>query len=301
MNYALGILLQLLATSTVSVANVFDNQLTRKTFSSIWALVVLNGLVLIPFIPILFFVLRPEHITGGQLLLLLLISAIEVFYQIPYYKALRETDTSVVVSLFSFERIFIPIFAYFIVSERLTVLQYVGFAIIVICSFAMTFKPSSFKFNKALAYMIPTTIVLALMASLNKYGLNQMSWETFFFWSLILTLPFYFLIPLFVRSSRPEVSLFLKNPFKKIYAQLYIQNGISWIAGGLAIAALSLIPVTIAKAVGSFQGAVVHLVASKGNKQLKVDTKEQFSSGKIVLLLLTSLGIILTIIQIPLH
>lgn len=298
MNYILGIFLQLIATSTMSLANIFDNQLTRKTFSSIWSLVVLNGLILIPLVPLLFFVLRPENITQAQFVLILSIAAIEVLYQIPYYKALRETDTSVVVSLFSFERVFIPVFAYFIVGERLSLLQYIGFGLIVICSFLMTFKPSSFKFNKAIAYMIPTTIVLSLMASLEKYGLNQISWHTFFFWSLVLTIPFYFLILLFIPSSRAEVGIFLKNPFKRVYAQLYIQNGISWISGGFALAAISLIPVTITKAVGSFQSIVVHLVASKENKRLRVENKEQFSLPKIILFFLTSLGIILTIIQV---
>ena len=298
MNYALGILLQLIATCTVSVANIFDNQLTRKTFSSIWSLVVLNGLILIPLVPVLFFILRPENLTQAQLVLILFIACVEVLYQIPYYHALRETDTSVVVSLFSFQRIFIPIFAYFVVSERLSLTQYIGFAMIVLSSILITFKRSSFKFNKAIGYMVPVTIILSLTASLEKYGLNQMSWNTFFFWSLILTIPFYFLILIFIKSSRPEVKIFMKNPFKKKYAQLYLQNGISFVSGGFATAALSLIPVTIAKAVGSIQAIFVHLVASKGNKSLQVESKEKFSFAKVGLFLLTSVGIILTIVHI---
>ena len=301
MNYILGIILQIIATSTVGLANIFDDQLTRETFKSIWALVVLNGIILIPLVPVFFLILRPSGITMVEFALLSFIAAVEVFYQIPYYKALRETDTSVVVSLFSFERIFIPVFAFLVVGEKLSLLQYIGFGIIVVCSSALTFTKGSFKFSKALGYMLPTTLVLALMAALQKYGLGEMSWQTFFFWSLVLTIPFYFVILLIFPSSHPEVRQFLKNPFKKMYFVLYLQNGISFLSGGIGTAALSMIPVTVSKAIGSFQAIIVYFIASKGNKRLGLDIKERFSNGKLALLLLTTAGIILTVVNIPLH
>ena len=298
MDYALGLLLQLISTATISVANIFDNQLTRKIFSSIWSLVVLNGLVLIPLAPIFFLILRPSGITYSQLELLLGLGFIEVFYQYPYYKALRETDTSVVVSLFSFQRIFIPIFAYLIVGEKLAPVQYLGFVIIVVCSIAMTFKPASFKLNKALMYMIPVTFILSITSPLEKFGLSSLSWNTFFFWSLMLTLPYYFLVLVFVESSRKEVGDMVQHPFRKTYLLLYAQNTISFISGGFGIAALALLPVTILKAVSSIQAVIVHIMASFGSKRLHVADKETFSWAKIGLLICMSIGIILTIIPL---
>lgn len=78
-------------------------------------------------------------------------------------------------------------------------------------------------------------------------------------------------------------------------------QGISFLSAGIGTAALSMIPVTISKAVSSFQAMIVHFFASKGSKRLKVDSKERFSNGKLALLLLTTVGIVLTIVRVPLY
>lgn len=294
MNYVFGILIDFASKIIISVANIFDGQLSRKTFTSVWALVTLNGLLLIPVLPIMFFILKPTLVTLPQFFLIFVIASIEFFYQIPYYKALREADTSVVASLFNFEKIFVPVLAYFIVAERLATMQYIGFAIIIGCSFILTFNKSSLKFSKAVWYMIPVVIILALESVLQKYGLDQVEWKTFYFWSLALTLPFYISTLFISRTVQKEVSIFFKSPFSKSYIPLYGQNIATWISGGLGTLALSILPVTITKAIGSFHALIVHLIASKGSKGLQVDG-EKLSQKRIFVFIIIAIGVFLTL------
>ncbi len=294
MLYLIGFLLILASNAIISVANVFDGELSRHTFKSVWSVVILNTLLVIPILPVLFLVLRPGGISTSQTLLLLVISAIEVFYQIPYYTALRYTDTSTVASLFGFGRIFVPVFAYFVANEKLEYLQYAGFAIIVFCSIAASFDKRTFKMNKAVYYMLPLTLILALESTLEKVGLNDLSWNTFYFWNLALTIPFA-LLPLIVMPTvKKEVFLVIKDPFKKKYIPLYGQNIATWISGGFSTLALSLLPVTIIKAFGSFHSLFVYLVSSKISKRLGV-TGENSSSKKLLLFLLMGVGILLAL------
>ncbi len=294
MNYLFGAVLVLLSNATISVANVFDGELTRKTFSSIWSIVIINGLILLPAIPLMFFIFDPALITGVQLLLMLAIAAIDFFYQFPYYKALRYAETSVVTSFFSFGKILVPIFAYFVINERLTTLQYVGFGIIVLCSIATSFKGSAFKAKKAMMYMLPVVVILAMQSVLEKYGLGQIDWKSFYFYSFALSAPFYLVSLFFIRSARAEVMEFLRKPFQKKYSPIFIQNIATWVAGVFGTLALSMLPVTITKAVGSFHSLFVHFVASKGDK-LHIGSKEKISIRKIILFLLIGIGVFLTL------
>ncbi|MDB5259887.1 MAG: hypothetical protein JWN37_118 [Candidatus Nomurabacteria bacterium] len=294
MNYVLGFLLVFLEKIIISISNVFDGELSRTTFKSVWTIVILNGLLILPALPIIFLVLEPKTISAGQVFLILLIAAIEVFYQIPYYKALQSTDTSVVASLFGFGSIFTPVFAYLIIHEVLTPVQYIGFTIIVIASILASFDRKTFKINKAFYYMVPVAILLSFQDVIQKAGLEQIDWKTFYFWTFVLSLPFYLLLLLVIRSARTEVSDFLKNPFKKKFIPLYGQNLALWISGGLSTLALSLLPVTILKAFGSFHSLFVHMVAVIAPKTLKVKG-ESFSWKKIYLFIFMGIGIALTL------
>ncbi len=294
MTYLIGFILVFLEKIVISVANVFDGELSRKTFKSVWSIVIINGLLIIPALPIIYFLLQPQSINSSQLMLIILVALIEVFYQIPYYMALRYADTSVVASLFGFGRIFTPIFAYFIIHETLALSQYIGFGIIVVASIAASINRQTFKISKALYFMIPVAVLLAFQDVIEKAGLNLVDWKTFYFWFLALSVPFYLILFVVVSRARGEVFELLKKPFQKKYIPIYGQNIALWVSGGLGTLALSLLPVTIIKAFGSFHSIIVHLVSSKGAKRLHVDG-EKLSWKKIGLFLLVGIGILLTL------
>lgn len=290
----LGFILVFLEQITISISNVLDGELSRNTFKSLWSIVILNGVLLIPALPIIFLLLRPQLITGPQVILILIIAAIEVFYQIPYYKALQHSDTSVVASLFGFGRILTPIFAYFIINEILAPIQYFGFGIIILATILSNFDRKNFKINKAVYYMLPVAVLLSFQDVLQKAGLGQVDWKSFYFWSLTLSLPFSLSLLLIFRSARSEVWGFVKHPFQKRFIPLYGQNLALWISGGFGTLALSLLPVTIIKAFGSFHSLFVHFVAVLAPNTLKIKG-EVFSWKKVLLFVIMGIGIILTI------
>lgn len=294
MIYLFGFILVFLEKIVISIANIFDSELSRKTFKSVYSIVILNGLLIIPVLPILYFLLQPQLLDTPQLLLIIIVSFIEVLYQIPYYMALRYSETSLVVSMFGFGRILTPIFAYFIIHETLTLSQYIGFGIIVLASIIGSINKQTFKVSKALYYMIPVAILLAFQDVIEKAGLNLVDWKTFYFWFLTLSVPFYLILFLLISKSREEVFIFFRKPFQKKYIPIYAQNLSLWVSGGLGTLALSLLPVTIIKTFGSFHSLIVHLVSSKGAKQLNING-ERFSWKKIGLFLLIGIGIILTL------
>ena len=293
MNYLFGFILIFLEKITISLANILDSKLSRKTFSSVWTIIVLNGILAIPIIPLLVIILHPQTILISQVLIILVVSFIEVFYQFPYYKALQENDTSVIISLFGLGRIFTPLFAYFLINEILSPVQYLGFFIIVISSVFVSFDRKTFKFSKAFYYMIPVAIIVAFQGVISKAGLEMMDWKTFYFWSFVYTIPFY-LTPLLIKKCRIEVTEFIKNPFRKKFIPLYIQDVLSWVSQGFGTLALSLLPITIIKAFGSFQSLSVHLISIILPKKFDIDN-EKFSWRKIIIFLFMGIGMILTL------
>lgn len=296
MTYLFGILLEFLSKIIIGIANVLDGKLSRQTFTSTQSIVVINGLLIIPILPILYLILKPKFLPIEQFYILIVVAAIEAFYQIPYYKALRETDTSVVMALFNIEKIFIPILAYFIIGERLSLMQYCGFGIIIFCSLLTTFSKKSFKINKSIYYMIFVCLILSAESILQKYSLAHIDWKGLYWWILALSVPFYFIILLFSPVAKREVINFVKTPLEKRYFPLYGQNIATWIAGGLSMLALSILPVTITKAIGSFHAVIVHLIANKGHAGLRLDKKESFSFQRVFLFIFIGIGVLMVIL-----
>lgn len=297
MNYILGIILSLLSEAVISIANVLDGKLSRVTFTSLWSLIVINGLLIVPILPIIYFFFKPKTLSPEQFFIIAIVAAIEVLYQFPYYRALRETDTSIVMSLFNIEKIFIPVLAYFFIGERLKLSQYLGFGLVIFGSLLTTPPTRGFKINKALYYMVFVCTILAIDSVLQKYSLNEVDWRSFYFWMLTFSTPFYILILLLSKGSRKEVLSFIKAPFQRKFIPLFGQNCATWIAGGIGTAALSLLPVTINEAIDSFQLLIVYFIASKGHRQLRLDKQELFSLKRLIVFVLIGVGGLLVVIR----
>ena len=231
-----------------------------------------------------------------QFCLILGISILEFLYQIPYYIALRKAETSVVVLMFNFEKIFIPVLAYFIVGENLGVLQYLGFSVIVICSIIASFDKRIVRLNRSIVYMVLASLILAFDGVMQKYGLKGIEWGTLYFWMLCLSIPFYVLIIIISKKVRIEIIEFTKRPLDRKYVAVFAQNISTWLGNGLGVFGLSILPITIKKLIESFPSLIVHLLASKSSKALKIDDKEHLSLGRLLLLAIGSIAAFVTLL-----
>jgi uncharacterized membrane protein len=178
-------------------ATVLDNYLAEKMSSRLTALVFFAATANLAFLPIIVFLDPPTLLSGSAFALVLVVAAIEVLYQYPYYRALRSTDTSVVNALFSLGRIFVPIFAFFLVGERIGELQYVGFSLIAVSS------------DGAFFLMLSVAAILSLEAVLIKFLYSQgVEWGSYLVWSGLME--FAMAGVLFVGTSpRREVGQFI--------------------------------------------------------------------------------------------
>lgn len=230
---------------------ILDAHFSNNIFKKIPSLVFYATISNIVIIPFLFFFGMPVVPSLDILAVLFIIALIEVCYQIPYYHALRNIDTSIVVALFALGEITLPILAYFIVGEKLHLAQYIGFGIILLSTFGLNFDSKKFKLNIAFVLMLLVSVLLSLSAVLSKYSLQSADFVTVVFWiALFATLISLFL--LIVPQYRKDIVSTFPKYKKKI--KLFLYNEILSQGGAFAMTfALAHLPVLIIKSINSSQ------------------------------------------------
>ncbi len=225
----------------------FSNSIFNKTTSLIFYATITNIII----IPFLFSFGTPTLPSWSSLTVIIIVAAIDVFYQIPYYIALRKVDTSITVALFSLGKVSVPIFAYFIVGEKLSIMQYVGFGIILLSSFLLNFNRKLLKLNIAFFLMLIVSLALSLASVLEKYSLKEIDFVTLMFWMALFSTLISFSF-LFIKNIRLDIINTFPEYKKNI--SLFLSNEVLSQGGTLAmIVALSQIPVLTIKSINSSQ------------------------------------------------
>jgi drug/metabolite transporter (DMT)-like permease len=243
-------------------SNIFDNDLTNLHFKKVPTLVYYSSLFNTLFLPIIFLIQRPSALPIALIPAALVIGAIEIFYLFPYYAALRRDDTSVVISLFSLGKLFVPLLAFLFVHEALRPIQYAGFALIVFGGAFVSLnhgRRKKIKLNIAFVYMLICSLLLSIEAILYKYLFETVSWSTGLTWSVIFSFIFalsFWLIP----KWRPDI---IKKSETFIHElPLFLGSEFFTFAGtATATFAVSIGSVTLTQGIDSFQPFFVLLYA----------------------------------------
>ncbi len=185
------------------------------------------------------------------LLFLLPIGFINVIYLIPYYKSLLISDTSVVASLFSLNRVFTLFFAFIFLGETLSWLQALGFIIIIASCFLLTFDWKKKHPKKVLFYMTLSAGIISVEAILYKFSLDKIPWYEAFFWASV----FVFLINLLQLLIPTTRRVITKDFSKFIKTSKYVvaEELCSFLGAMTYVFSLSYISVFVMKAVDSVQ------------------------------------------------
>ena len=151
-------------------ANIIEcklsNNILKKPIVMVFYISLMNTL----FLPLLLVFGAPELVSWDVLGFYFLLAVIDVLYLFPYYKALKEIDTSIVSSLFSLGQISIPVLTYFILDEKLRSVQYVGFSVIIGASVILSINDfRGFKINRAFYYMVLVSLLRAIYVVIEKY------------------------------------------------------------------------------------------------------------------------------------
>lgn len=279
------------------LANILDNYFVNKLFKNPFVLVFYSSLINLIFLPAVLLFGVPELPSLSLLPFYALVGLTNIFYLYPYYKALQNDDTSVVASLFSLEKLFVPILAFLIVGETLSSLQYLGFFVIVLSGAILTLNnhEKKFRLNKSFFYMALVSIILAFEGVIYKYIFNHVDWATGFTWaivaSFVLTLPM-----LLVGKSRTQI-ISQWSSFKNKFHLFTIEELLTFSGSASATFATSLAPVTIVKSIDSFHPFIVLAYALLFNRLYPSLFKEKIDAKtiikKILLFFVMILGVVL--------
>lgn len=293
----LWILIAFLGPIQHALANILDNYFVNKIFKHPAILVFYSSLINILFIPLILIFKRPHLPTLKLIPLYFILGAIEIAYLYPYYKALQDDDTSIVTSLFDLGKIFVPILAFFIVKERLSLIQYLGFIVLILGSTLLTIHHSKkkFKFTKALPYMMLVSFILAFESVIYKYIFETTDWATGFIWPMVTS--FLIIIPILLfRKYRKMIKSHYKDFKTKIH--LFVIEELLTFGGSAASTfAISLAPVTLVESIDSFQPFFVLIYAILFSKIFPKYFKEKIDIStigkKIILFTVMIIGVIL--------
>jgi drug/metabolite transporter (DMT)-like permease len=185
------ILLALLAPAAYAGANLIDAAFARKWSKDPLGLSIASGIMNGAFLPLTLWI-DPPRWPGGHWPLLAAIGILECAYLFPYYRALQEDDTSNVASLFELGKVLTPLAAFLISREIAAPTQYLGFALIVGASAALTLdvRAAGVRLRGSFGLMLLAAGCLAVQAGLYKLALDAMGWGTAFAWATALSSAF---------------------------------------------------------------------------------------------------------------
>ncbi len=277
-------------------ANIIDNHFTNNLFKKTTTLIFFASFTNLLFLPIILYLDFPSFITPSQIPFFILLGLTGIGFLYPYYKALQNDDTSIVVSLFSLGKIFVPLLAFFFVGEILNPIQYLGFFVIILSAASLTLnRHQKFRPNPSFFWMILCTLIIALEAVIYKYVFTLMSWGTGFTWATLFSS--LFALPLiFIAKTRGDIISQIKT-FRANFRLFAFEEFLTFGGSAASTFAISLTSVTIVSAISSFQPVVVLLYALIFGRFFPQVFKEDIATKslikKIILFVVMVLGVII--------
>jgi drug/metabolite transporter (DMT)-like permease len=292
------IFIAFLSPAFYGICSIYDSLLINKSFKNPMTLTFYASLFTVIFIPFLFLFYRFSLPSISFLPIFLLLGIINVSYLYPYYRGLQRDDTSTAISFFGLGRIFIPIWAFFIISEKLTPGEYIGIALVIAGSVLLSMQGSlkNIKFSKAILYILLASLITSfdgvLMKYLFEHGVSVgigVAGEIFF--SFLFTLLF-----LLHKKTRLDIvnnfSVF-KSKFHLFFAE-EAANFVAFFSGSFA---LSLAPVSLVRGIGVLTPFFVLAYAKVLDRKFPHLFNEQKGTGvtfkKVFLFSITALGVFL--------
>jgi len=279
--YLIGILAAFISPASHSLSNIFDAYITGHLFKKISTTIFYSNLTnALGFLALL--LIGPIHMLPANALpFAFLIGAINIGYLFPYYAALRSTDTSIVAAMFSFDKVFIPFWAYLIVGEYMRPSQYIGLAIIILFSLILNIEdPKKIKINKGFWLMLLVAVLLSFEGVFYKRLMQETDWISAAFWCSILTftlrLGIIFIKPVH-RDIITDFPKYKANFSKFCFIEIFDQLG-----NFSPIFALSIIPVLVEAGISSTQPIFVAIYGFILTKLFGNKFKEQLTRKEMI-------------------
>ncbi len=291
-----GVALSFVSTALYAGSNILDSFFSNKIVTYVTPLIFLSSLFGLIITPIVWFFSPPQILPLPLFAILLAIVGIQIAYQYPYYWSLRLTDTSVVTSLFSLGKIITPLIAFFLLGERLSESQYIGFILIICSATALTLDIKKLRFNTAFYLMLFTSLILSISAILEKYLYNHgVGWGSVIIYIALLQFFISGLCMLIPKHKKELATLF--GNVRRIGVPYLLEEMGTWGGDVTSAWGLFLIPVSVLRALGSTQPLFVLAYTLLFERKLPDYFKEdgELPLKKITFYVLIVLGTILVL------
>ena len=208
--------LALLAPFLYAIVVLIDDNLLRSIYKGPYLAAASSGIFgAMPLISLFF--LDLTTITNLQAGLMILAGFLTCVYYFFYFKSLDVESPSIVIAMLGLVPATLPLLAYFLLDERLTSAQLIGFTIVLIASLllAMT-EIKKFKFSAALLPVLVVVAILDATSLLTKYVYDSSAfYPAFMCFSLGLGIGgIYFALIMFFDTKKHDLSIFKKSIHK---------------------------------------------------------------------------------------
>ncbi len=255
----------LLAPLIWAIVVLIDDNLVRHVYKGAHVGAVISGAFgLVPAIFILFYKDVNLGIPASLIVLSLFAGFINVLYYFFYFQALEKEHPSVVIALFSLTPAAIPFIAYFVVQERLTATEIIGFSVVVISTliYALT-DIRKFKFSKALVPVLIAALILDTVSIINKYVYNKVDFaEAYFYFCIGMFLGglYFFYVLKFLKSNNQLKKILNKNSLWLLTLLAFVEL-LNIGAEFLRNFAISQGPVSLVKALENIQPLYILVIS----------------------------------------
>ena len=232
---------------------MLESLLSNKTFKHQTTMIFYVSLMDVLFIPLIFIFGLPSIPSTECLWIYVVLGLFDLVYLYPYYTAMKVIDTSIVAALFSLGQVIVPILSYLLLDEILNLHQYIGFAIIIMASVALSIKGYKIpKLSRAFWYMVMSALAISCRIVLAKGVINaDGNWINTIVYPCLVTgiLPFIFLT---MKKSRKDI---LRNfpPYLEKFKIFALIELLAFLASVSSIYGLSALSPVVSTAINSLE------------------------------------------------
>lgn len=245
------IFLALLASAIWATTYFIDEYLIKHALKDAVALVAMTGLFSI--VPLGYLLA-----TGGLpdiplpiAALALVTGAIGTLVLLPYLVALRQASSAAVAPLWSLGPVFIVIFAWIFLNERLLPLDYLAIVLLILSAIAATYQRGERRAaNRVLLFMGIAAFLHAIESTISKYVYQEVSYEDGFVYVVLGAL----LLGIALTVGRPRTWWLIRDAQRRHVIGINVINeAVNFSGIAIANLAVSLGPVSLVKSVGGLQ------------------------------------------------
>ena len=287
----------LLAPFLYAIVNLVDDNLLKNVHKSPHSGAVVAGIFGgLPLISL--FVYDLKSVSLAVLMSAILAGFFLSVFYFGYFSAFEKESPSVVIALIGTAPVFLAIFGYIFLGERLTKTQLIGGAVVLVASIIMAIKrEGKIKISKSIGYVFISLICTSLYSGFAKYSFDRSDFYTVYMYiSLGMLLGGLYFIYFLVISKKAKTLKRLRKNIKKYFFVFLAAELLALAAEFTMNKAISMGSVTLTRAIEGIQPAFVLLIAvllSPLNKNMFREASEGGKLKKLLCIIAMAFGIYL--------